>query len=507
MSRVISSAIKRNKSRPNYAMLNRKGFSSVKINRTKKVTLRDLDTISLPNTPKVSKQKKTVKVKVNNTQDSVNATDDAMHLNLEKISVNALHENTINDKDLNRVLLQFANSNDMDDLKGMSLEEKKRFLRQKNAEMEAVLEEQESEDDELRQLLEQQEQLQRKLSNSDLTPGNKKKTKGMKGSKVDNAQNRTNMCKKVNKEVGKEYISDTESGEVKIIKSRKKGQDECLPDLNRIKDILHVVDKKTKRKKDKKTRKGRRKHRRRHYSSSDSSSSDSSESESASSDSETEDTDSEEDRKKKKRGKRMRSGIYAKPGNTNIISEELFANSTLDDEIGGYKNLEQLSFNLLVAGELEIISDGRTPKYEKDKRLKILKMLAYKAEYLSRDEILRQYKNFIQRVERGVYRWGSKSDVRKFEQHLVYCISIENRQRERKSKVGRNFDSQKFNDKFSSRVKYCLEYNRGTCNFDGGHEGKINGQGVFKEHICKWCLVKEGKELKHAEKDCNQARK
>ena len=132
----------------------------------------------------------------------------------------------------------------------------------------------------------------------------------------------------------------------------------------------------------------------------------------------------------------------------------------------GDKDLKDLTFNLLVAGELEIIMDPLIKPKERETRLELLRQLAYKHEYLTRTEIINQYKGFISRVEKGKYKWGSKRDLRHFEQHLVLTISIENR----KSDKGWGHDRKQ--KKFEERVKYCLDYNRGACKFDKQHEEK-----------------------------------
>ena len=80
-------------------------------------------------------------------------------------------------------------------------------------------------------------------------------------------------------------------------------------------------------------------------------------------------------------------------------------------------------------------------------------------------------------------------------------MSIENRKRDN----GLNKCKQNL-EKFDDRTKYCLDFNRGKCKFDKGHEGQLNGQTVFKAHICKACLVRNGNELMHAEINC-QAKK
>ena len=87
--------------------------------------------------------------------------------------------------------------------------------------------------------------------------------------------------------------------------------------------------------------------------------------------------------------------------------------------------------------------------------------------------------------------------MEKFEQQLVYSISIESKKRDR-YKIGKKGEGIKGDD----RKKYCLDYNRGSCSFTDSHEGKLQGQLVWKLHVCKRCLVQEGVEAKHSEKEC-----
>ena len=402
---------------------------------------------------------------------TVNANESlSVHSSPEGVNADSQHEA------FNFALSQlFAlTGQDMDELKGLTLEEKKKYLRQKNAELEAaVKQEEQQEDDELRQLMVKQDQLKRKLSEMSDKGGKKK----------GNMINYENVS-----EAEESVIADSE-----LVQS-------SLPKLDEIKNMLHIADKRVKTKKGKcARRKGSRRSMKRRETSSDSS-----DSETSTSDSETEfedDSASEDEvhHKKSKKSKRIKSGLYAKPGTVNIVSGECYAHTTLDDEIGGQKELKDLSFNLLVAGELEIIGNKGVPKNERDTRIKVMKKLAYKAEYLPNEEIIKQYANFVHKVERGKYRWGSRSTLQAFEQQLVYCISINNKHKEGQfsRKSHKNSES-----KFQDRIKYCLDFNRGTCKLENGHEGKLNGQMVFKAHICKACLVREGMEAKHPEKEC-----
>ena len=135
---------------------------------------------------------------------------------------------------------------------------------------------------------------------------------------------------------------------------------------------------------------------------------------------------SEEDRyRKKKRGKKKQSGLNVKALSSHIISDEMYAHLALEDEVASNRDFRNISFNLLVVGDLEIISDKRTKEKEKATRIELLKHLAYKHEFLSQEEIINEYINFINKVEKGKFKWGSKTDLHTFEQNLIYSISVE----------------------------------------------------------------------------------
>ena len=53
----------------------------------------------------------------------------------------------------------------------------------------------------------------------------------------------------------------------------------------------------------------------------------------------------------------MHSGLHDKLSNTKLVSNEWYAHTALDKMLGGEKDFNELSFNLLVAGELEIIGN------------------------------------------------------------------------------------------------------------------------------------------------------
>ena len=488
----------------NYALLHQKGFSSVTSLRTKRKTkVRRLKSkaISETNSPtnieengdatqrllqlaavKLHQQIKDKSVKPS-TIDKVGTVQQKKRITKKKNKVNKksapsdpesvnASPRSLNSSDI-IITGQFVAENmSLPNLKGLSAAEKKRILQQKIEEMEAEAQvQEEEEDDELQELLKKHEQLRSRLS-----------TRSSKNSKSKHKNKVDNEDLPVHEQINIEELTKSK-----------------MPSVSDIQNLLHISEKKTKTKskcsgKNKRRKGGHKKTQESSESSSDSETSVSSDSESSSSDSEEGDV---RRKKRSKKGKKLKSGLFERPANARIVSSEWYAHAALEDEIGGSWDVKDLSFNLLVAGELEIVLSGEISKSEINTRLEVLKSLAYKHEYLPRREIMSQYSKFMRKVEKGKYKWGSNKALQSFEQHLIYSLSIENLKHE-KGKTGKSMK------KFDERKKYCLNYNRGNCNFDDSHEGNLGGQTVFKLHVCKKCLVKDGLELKHPEKDCTK---
>ena len=356
-------------------------------------------------------------------------------------------------------------------LEGLTKEEKKQRLRASIAQME-----EEEEDEELRQLLAKHEELQKRKNSaghSGVDQEGKKSDKRNEevfqvqvGPKVVNKREQGGRNRKVEKATKRK---DSDGIPKFDVENFVKGN---LPSLADIQKILNFTD--DSQKKEVKTRKKSRARAKSPEPSSESEDESNSESE--------EESEEEFPAKKRVKGGKKTSGFYARSGNSRIVSNELYAHAALEEEGGPDKDLLSLSFNLFVAGELEIITDKRIPKIERDTRLEILKMLAYKHEYLSREEVLNQYASFIRKIEKGKFRWGSEAHLQRFEQQLVLSISIEPRRRER-AWGGKGNEK-----KIEERKKYCLDFNRGKCAFKDSHDGWLNNKNVWKLHVCRKCL-------------------
>ena len=134
--------------------------------------------------------------------------------------------------------------------------------------------------------------------------------------------------------------------------------------------------------------------------------------------------------------------------------------------------MKDLSFHLLVAGELEIITSQKIPQKERDTQLEVLKKLAYKSEFLSTSDIIALYANFLGKIEKGKFKWGCEHSLQAFEQQLVCNVSINNASGSRHAINSVNMgkeDPRKQFKTFASvqeRKKYCAEYIRGNCSLD-----------------------------------------
>ena len=209
-------------------------------------------------------------------------------------------------------------------------------------------------------------------------------------------------------------------------------------------------------------------------------------------------------KKKGKNGNKTgKSGIHSKIGDS-VLSNEWYTHVALEDAVVGEKSFNELMFNLLVAGELEIIGSGKISEKEKNTRVEVLKTLAYKVEFISMKDVLALYSGFLGKIEKGKFKWGSKAAMRVFEQQLMYCVTVE-RNRKRKLEGRGNVRQKVTGGGKDERKKYCLEFNRDTCNLNGPHEGTLNGNVVTKYHTCKRCLIEDGAEHSHSSKDCNMA--
>lgn len=217
-------------------------------------------------------------------------------------------------------------------------------------------------------------------------------------------------------------------------------------------------------------------------------------------------------RRKHKRGKPIKSGVKAKAHKIRLKTSELCAQAVLDEEYcPGTHSLEDLSFDQLVAGELEICTMTDIPKKEKMARLKILKLLAYFASLVPQKVLLEIYKAVILKIEKGIFTWSAEI-VEKTENMLDRAVSKNKSESQKETETQR---SNKLPDKNKDkarkepgiqlkngdRVVYCADFNKNKCDKDNSHEGKFGGKEVIKLHVCRNCLIMDREKRSHPETD------
>ena len=221
-----------------------------------------------------------------------------------------------------------------------------------------------------------------------------------------------------------------------------------------------------------------------------------------------------EDSKEKEidRKKKLVSGRCARPDETDIKLVVKYAHEKLDPRHISIRDFDQLDFNTLIAGELEIALLEETPLCEATARIEIAKTLCYHRRYLGEKELIKGYDNMLKQVEQGKLTWTDEMSE-KLHQHLDYQANVITRdkmlaqqetgftkvERGKASGNGRN------NTDGKEKAFYCLEYNLGTCNFKGSHEGRLGTRRITKQHICRKCH-REGEIKNHRETDeaCNK---
>lgn len=217
--------------------------------------------------------------------------------------------------------------------------------------------------------------------------------------------------------------------------------------------------------------------------------------------------------RKNKKGKSIKSGVKAKSHKIQLKTSELCAQAVLDEEhCPGTHTLENLTFEQLVAGELEICTMRDVSKKEKFARLRILKLLAYFANILPQKTLIKVYKAVILKVEKGIFNWSAEL-VEKTENMLDRAVSKIKISRDRdRIKVDRTLDKnvtekQKTRKepglvaKNVERVVYCADFNKNRCDKENNHEGKFMGKDVIKVHMCHNCLTIDKEKRFHPEGD------
>ncbi|CAC5419055.1 unnamed protein product [Mytilus coruscus] len=138
---------------------------------------------------------------------------------------------------------------------------------------------------------------------------------------------------------------------------------------------------------------------------------------------------------------------------------------------------------------MKIIVSCKNDK-EKNGRLTLLKKISYYYELYDWKALLQFYAAWIRRVESGQNKWSD--DTADIETPLL-ASSVRSRQN-------------RVSNKSASIVKapsvwFCSDFQKKKCSFSGAHDKVIKGVTRYVQHVCASCLLKDNKQLPHAELD------
>lgn len=164
----------------------------------------------------------------------------------------------------------------------------------------------------------------------------------------------------------------------------------------------------------------------------------------------------------------------------------------------GYKDL---TFELFVAGEMEIILNSSISTEEQLARLQFLKTLSYEANSYPFRAILDWYAAYMRVIELGNSNWSTDfysvghPILAQYQPKVKKAFSFQSQIQS--SGVHRN-----------AGTWFCAPFNRSTCSKSAPHSATVRGQQVTVEHICANCWVKDKSKKFHSEKsnDCPHSR-
>ena len=219
----------------------------------------------------------------------------------------------------------------------------------------------------------------------------------------------------------------------------------------------------------------------------------------------------------------MVSGKCAKPEDTDIKLVVKYTHEKLNPKHILDRSFDQLAFNQLIAGELELASRPGVSSLEKEDRINITKTICYHKQYLADDDLRTGYDNVLKKVEQGATSWGENlggqlSDFYDYRANVILKTKLQHKEMpprgdkhraesgESTSSNSSSTDNYTFEDLERNKPVFCMEYNKLKCQHSNTHEGQFGGRKCLKWHICRRCRC-FGEIRHHPEEDQNCPRR
>ena len=186
-----------------------------------------------------------------------------------------------------------------------------------------------------------------------------------------------------------------------------------------------------------------------------------------------------------------------------VTNRQMFPHVALQQEYlwglsGEDLGYQDLTLGLFVAGELEIILGGMMAVKDAQKRLALLKITAYRSQYMSWGKLLHLHAAILHKIETGQATWSSPFD------HVEKMVLENPGKMNWGSRVGpKNQEKRGVKASGKSDEKktwWCRDYQSNNCQVTAPHTKNVQGREVTVKHICARCFQKDGSEKNHPEK-------
>ena len=155
-------------------------------------------------------------------------------------------------------------------------------------------------------------------------------------------------------------------------------------------------------------------------------------------------------------------------------------------------SFEKLEMNLIIAGELEIISNSRIKEVERSGRINLLKKMMYLNTSYDFRTLKSYYAACLNEIELGLKTW--KEDFQQIEaailsKHVPKCTLH----------FSKKFPTKSKDDSETTRIRSGFV----LCQHKMSHTERKNCTFHYAQHICASCWQKDSKKLEHPE--CSSA--
>ena len=167
-----------------------------------------------------------------------------------------------------------------------------------------------------------------------------------------------------------------------------------------------------------------------------------------------------------------------------------------------------------MAGELELICRPNISEDEKQARLLIAKTIAYHKLYVTDEELRKGYDSVMKSVEQEAEAWSPKlaDELNKFYEFRANAVLREKLEKGaekltgsgvKKTEEGGQGGESKEDGEDTEKMIYCMDFNKGICQYNKSHMGKWRSKKVMKYHMCRICL-KNNDVANHSERECKK---